>query len=222
LLASCKDRLFDNPLDPNGEKRAYEIMATIQTPGIVPLDLTFSEDSLWVVDTRYRVLSLNYNSGAVLRELEVEESPSGIAYDIDGLWLSLVGKPQLIKVHILHGNVLRLLNLARGNFGPVEVMGSSIYVYDRESNMIKLVDSNTGTIQKTISRPGFSLNGVAFDGTHLWVVDAQQQQIYRLNPDGDVLFTYQAPAKTVSGICFSQGLAWLGDQTGKIYQLRFQ
>ena len=66
----CNDRLFDNPYDPDAETRAYEILSTLQAGGIAPLDLTFSGDALWAADGRARILALNYNSGALIRELD--------------------------------------------------------------------------------------------------------------------------------------------------------
>ena len=45
FLAACNDRLFDNPYDPAAEARAYEILATLQVSGIVPVDITFSGEA---------------------------------------------------------------------------------------------------------------------------------------------------------------------------------
>ena len=70
FLAACNDRLFDNPNDPDAETRAYEILSTMQVVGIVPVDLTFSGNALWAVDAQSRILSLNYSSGALIRELD--------------------------------------------------------------------------------------------------------------------------------------------------------
>jgi len=70
FLAGCNDRLFDNPFDPNVETRAYEILSTFQLAGIVPVDITFSGDALWVVDSLSRILAVNYNSGSMIRELD--------------------------------------------------------------------------------------------------------------------------------------------------------
>jgi len=219
---SCRDRLFDNPFDPDRELTAYELVATISIPGISPLDLAFSGDSLWVVDTASRIISLNYNSGAVIRQLDFYQLVNGICYDGDGLWVSRRGQSQIIKIDIVNGSVIRVLNLVRGDLAGMDFFDDRLYIIDRQTNSVLVVSPETGAIDQSITCPGFSLNGVAFDGVHLWTIDSNQQRIYRLTESGTVVGTYQAPSPTVVGLCFNSGIIWCGDQTGKIYQLKFQ
>ena len=222
LLSGCKDRLFDNPLDPAAERAAYEILATIQLNGIVPADLAFSGDSLWVVDSQSRILSLNYNSGAVIRELESEQPAAGVCYDGDGLWITVRNSNQIVKMSIVTGVTIKALNLVRGDFGPIDFFGSRLYIADRLTNSVLVVDPDTGRIEKTLANPGFSLNGVAFDGVNLWIIDNTQMKIYRLTASGSIQTTYQTPGRSGAGISISSGIMWTGDQTGKIFKLRFQ
>lgn len=222
LLPGCKDRLFDNPLDPDRERTAYEVLTTVQLNGITPVDLAFSGDSLWVVDSQSRLLSLNYNSGAVIRELESESPPTGVCYDGDDLWITVRNSTQIIKLNIVTGATIRALTLTRGDFGPIDYWGSRLYITDRLTNSVLVVDPETGRIEKALSNPGFSLNGVAFDGVNLWIIDATQMKIFRLTASGSILMTYQTPGRAGAGISVSSGIMWTGDQTGKIFKLRFQ
>ena len=222
LLSGCKDRLFDNPLDPNAERTAYEVLATVQLNGIVPVDLAFSGDSLWVVDSQSRLLSLNYNSGAVIRELESESPPSGVCYDGDDLWITVRNSSQIVKLNIVTGTTIRVLTLTRGDFGPIDFSGSRLYITDRLTNSVLVVDPETGRIEKALSNPGFSLNGVAYDGVNLWTIDATQMKIFRLTASGSVLMSYQTPGRAGAGMSVGSGIMWTGDQTGKIFKLRFQ
>lgn len=221
-LCGCKDRFFDNPFDPNAEARAYEILAIIQLNGIIPVDLAFAGDSLWVVDINSRLLSLNYNSGEVIRQLDIGLAASGVAYDGDGLWLSQHNSFLIVKVNLINGAVIRTLALGRGDFGPLDYYGSRLYIADRLSNTLLVVDPETGNIEQVIASPGFSLNGVAFDGSQLWTLDALQQRIYRLNASGTVQNIYQTPGRAGAGLSFAAGICWSGDQSGTIYKLRFQ
>ena len=219
-LAACNDRLFDNPNDPDAETRAYEILSTLQA-GIAPVDLTFSGDALWAVDSLSRVLSLNYNSGALIRELEFPLPAAGIAYDGEDLWLSVKDTSQLVLVSIINGSQIRALNLLRGSFGPMEYFSGRLYVTDYLTNTILVVDPENGTIERSIPQPGFAIDGICHDGTSLWTVDATQMKLFRLAESGALVNQYQAPARTVSGLAFAGGIFWCGDRTGKIFRLRF-
>ncbi|MEI6613440.1 MAG: hypothetical protein WCL37_00955 [Chrysiogenales bacterium] len=222
FLAGCNDRLFDNPLDPDVETRAYEILATLQIANVVPMDLAFSDDVLWVVDAQSRIMALNYNSGALIRELDFSQPVSGIAYDGNDLWLSIKNSNQLVQVNIVNGAQIRALNLLRGDLGCLAFAAQRLYVADKLSNTILVVNTDSGTIEKSISQPGFTINGLVFDGSNLWTIDASQNKIYRLDETGAMVNIYQPPSRSASGLAFSQGFIWCGDQMGKIYKLKFQ
>ena len=222
FLSGCSDRLFDNPLDPEAETRAYEIVATLPAANVVPLDLTFSGDVLWVVDAQSRILALNYNSGALIRELDVPQQISGIAYDGNDLWLGVKNTNQVVQVNIVNGAQIKALNLLRGDVGCLAYAAGRLYVADKLSNTILVVDPDSGTIEKTISQPGFTINGLVLDDSNLWTIDASQNKIFRLDASGSAVNVYQPPSRSAAGLAFSQGFIWCGDQTGKIYKLKFQ
>jgi hypothetical protein len=222
FLTGCNDRLFDNPLDPDAETRAYEIVATLQAANVVPLDLTFSGDVLWVVDAQSRILALNYNSGALIRELDVPQQISGIAYDGNDLWLGIKNTNQVVQVNIVNGAQIKALNLLRGDVGCLAYAAGRLYVADKLSNAILVVDPDSGTIERTINQPGFTINGLVLDDSNLWTIDASQNKIFRLDASGSAVNVYQPPSRSAAGLAFSQGFIWCGDQTGKIYKLKFQ
>ncbi len=139
-LAACNDRLFDNPYDPDAEARAYELLSTLQSGGIAPLDITFSGDALWAVDASSRAVALNNTTGALIRELELPQPAAGIAYDGVDLWLSVPNSSQLVLVNIVNGAQIRVLNLLRGSFGPIDYAAGRLYVADRLSNAVLVVD----------------------------------------------------------------------------------
>lgn len=221
-LAACNDRLFDNPNDPDAETRAYEILATLQVDGIAPVDLTFSGEALWVVDSLSRILALNYSSGALIRELDFPQPAAGIAYDGKDLWLSVKNSSQLVQVNIVTGTLIRVLNLLRGNFGCLDYAAGRLYVADRLSNAVLVVDPASGAIERSIPQPGFAVDGVSYDGVNLWTIDATQTKIFRLDASGAPLNLYQAPSRQAAGLAYAEGIFWCGDLAGKIYKLRFQ
>lgn len=222
FLTGCDDRLFDNPLDPAAETRAYEILSTLQIANAVPVDITFSEDVLWVVDGQSRILALNYNSGAVIRELDFSRPVSGIAYDGNDLWLSIKNSNQVVQVNIVNGAEIRALNLLRGDIGCLAYAAERLYAADKLSNTILVIKTDSGAIERSINQPGFSINGLVFDGSYLWTIDGSQNKIFRLDESGLTVNVYQPPSRSAVGLAFAQGFIWCGDLTGKIYKLRFQ
>jgi len=222
ILTGCDDRLFDNPLDPDAETRAYEILSTLTIANVIPVDITFSENSLWVVDSLSRVLALDYNSGVIIRELDFPQPVNGIAYDGKDLWLSIKNSNQVVQISIVNGAQIRALNLLRVDVGCLDYTAGRLYIADKLSNKILVVNTDSGTIEKSISQPGFTINGLVFGDTNLWTIDASKNKIFRLDEEGTMVNVYEPPSRSAVGLAFSQGFIWCGDQAGKIYKLKFQ
>jgi hypothetical protein len=222
FLTGCNDRLFDNPFDPNVETRAYEIMATLPIANVIPVDITFSVDVLWVVDMQSRILAVNYNSGALIRELDFPQTVCGIAYDGQDLWLSIKNSNRVVQVNIVNGAQIKALNLLRADVGCLAYAAERLYVADKLSKTILVVNTESGTIEKSINQPGFTINGLVLDGGNLWTIDATQNKLFRLDEAGAMVNVYQPPSRSAVGLAFAQGFIWCGDQTGKIFKLKFQ
>ena len=107
-----------------------------------------------------RVLALNYNSGALIRELEFPQAAAGVAYDGEDLWLSVKNSSQLVLVNIVNGAQIRTLNLLRGRFRRPGLLRRALYVADRLTNAVLVVDPENGTIERSIPQPGFAIDGV--------------------------------------------------------------
>jgi sugar lactone lactonase YvrE len=92
--------------------------------------------------------------------------------------------------------------------------GKNIWIADRKTDLIYLVEPVKGTVIRSIPSPGYWPTGLAWDGTHLWCSDIKGGQdveelyegvIYKLDPDdGTILQTLAAPSK------YPMELAWDG------------
>jgi len=223
FISSCKDRIFDNPFDPDKEEQGYQVEATIPINGLIAVDITFSGDSIWIIDNDSRLISLNYNSGNIIRELNIGGNPAlnGICYNGVDLWLNIRDTAGIIRVSIINGETIKNINLPEGSYSVMDHFNSIIYIVDKYSNSIQLINPETGEITRSIPNPSFSADGICFDGKHIWILDAPALKIHRLDLDGKVLAVYQTPDKNPTGLCFSQGIIWCGDRSGKIFKLRF-
>ena len=92
--------------------------------------------------------------------------------------------------------------------------GKNIWVADRKTDLICLVNPVDGKVIRSIPSPGYWPTGLAWDGKNLWCSDIKGGQdveelyegvIYKLDPkDGTVLQTMAAPSK------YPEDLAWDG------------
>lgn len=220
---SCKDRFFDNPWDPDKEERGYDIVSIISIGGHQILDMTFSDDSIWIINHQKRLISLDFHSGSSIRELTPGDGikADGICYDGSDLWIHRINSSHLIKINIINGETLRTISLTQGEYQFMDFHDSTLYVYDRTSNTIRLVNPEGEETISSISSPAFQIAGLCYDGTHIWVLDPTTTRLFRLESSGEVLNIYQTPGKNPGGLCFSNGYIWCGDLSGKIYKMSF-
>ncbi|MEN8152487.1 MAG: hypothetical protein ABFR75_00565 [Acidobacteriota bacterium] len=223
-ITSCKDRIFNNPFDPDKDERGFEILSVINIENrYSPTDITFSGNSLWITPRYSGAISINYNSGAVIRRLEFNNRPvNGIGYDGSDLWLNLKDAAEVTNVNIVNGEIIKSLKLPEGNYIHLDFHSPNLYIADRQSNSILSIDPDSGTILDTIRGPSFTIDGICFDGTSFWILELSTLKIFKIDINGDIVNTYRSPTETPSGLCCSDGIIWLGDSTGKILKLRFQ
>lgn len=223
LFQSCKDRFFDNPWDPDKEERGYEVVSIISIGGHRIQDMTFSDDSIWIINQRNQLLALDFHSGSTIRELVPGDGieANGICYDGSDLWIHRINSHLLLKINIINGEVLRTVSLTQGEYMMMEFLEPTLYVYDKTGNTIQVVNAEGGQTVSSINSPAFQIGGLCHDGTHIWVLDPTTTRLFRLEPNGDIFNIYQTPGKNPAGLCFSNGYIWCGDLSGKIYKLSF-
>lgn len=224
ISTSCKERIFNNPFDPDKDERGFEILSVINIEnGYSPTDLTFSGNSLWITGRYSGAVSLNYNSGSIIRHLEFNNGQvNGIGYDGSDLWLNLKDLAEITKVNIVNGEIIKSLKLPQGDYMPLDYYDPYLYLANRQSNTILTLDTENGTVINTIRGPSFTIDGICFDGTNFWILESSTLKIFKVDISGNIINTYRSPTENPSGLCWSNGIIWLGDTAGKIIKLRFQ
>jgi len=72
-----------------------------------------------------------------------------------------------------------------------------------------------GDILLSFPAPGSGPRDLAWDGTHLWILDDQEQRAYEVDPTtGDLLRTVTLPAAEPVGLAWWEGQAWVSDAAG--------
>jgi sugar lactone lactonase YvrE len=101
--------------------------------------------------------------------------------------------------------------------------GKNLWVADRKTDLIYVVNPADGNIIRSIPSPGYWPTGLAWDGTSLWCADIKGGQdveelyegvIYRLDPkDGTVLQTMAAPSKYPVDLAWDGTYLWCVDNS---------
>lgn len=224
LFEGCRDRVFDNPFDPNAEDVFFEVTNTILTPASYPQGLAWDGAMLWNVDGAYGIAySLDRLSGVQIRALTSPlPGTSGIAYDGQELWVCSETSSLVYRLNILNGDIQKVLDLQKGFFSAVEYALDSLWLADMLTNSVIQVNPETGEILTSFENPGFRVDGLAFDGTHFWISDSSTLTIYRMTSAGDVIQSYLAPGQAPRGLTFDGYYLWNVDGGLKLYQLKFE
>jgi len=223
IFYACKDRIFNNPLDPDKDDTGYQIESIITlAEGLIPIDMTFSGDALWILDHFSRVYSINYNSGNIIRKLSLSESSiKGIAYDGNNLWCINNTLSQIIQINIVNGEDLKTMGLPTGDYHSIDYFEDKFYIANHLNNSILIIDRETGENLGTINYPSLTTDGLAVDSNFIWTVQASTASIYRIDKIDQKEELFRSPTDSPSALCYFQGSIWCGDNNGKIYKIKF-
>jgi streptogramin lyase len=223
-LSACRDRLFDNPNDPQAGEVVFEVANSFFGPALAPRGLAWDGFSIWVVDSSNgALLNINPSNGGLLRTLQPAVAGlSGVAYDGTDLWVCGEGEVFLSKINALSGDVVKRLNLQRGSFTALAHGQGVLWAADAQTNKILKIDPETGEVLGSFADPGTRAAGLAFDGQRFWISDDRTLTIYQCGLDGSVLRRYLSPGPSPQGLCHDGRYLWNADGNQKFFQLRFQ
>ncbi len=221
-LPACRDRLFDNPFDPDIGEVVFEVMQTLVAPASAPRGLTWDGSLLWMVDgASHSLAGLNPGSGALIRSLSSPLSQTAdAAADGPDLWVCGEGSTDVFKINALNGDIMKRLSLQRGSFTACEFAQGSLWLADALSNKILRVDPETAEVLGSFVNPGTRASGLAFDGLHFWISDPATISIYEVDSTGTLIRKFLSPGSSPQGLAFDGRFLWNADANLHLYQLR--
>jgi len=222
VLPACRDRLFDNPFDPDIGEVVFEVVQTLVAPGGAPRGLTWDGSLLWLVDGASNTLAgLNPASGALIRTLAPPLSPAAdAAADGPDLWICGEGSTDVFRINAFNGDVQKRLSLQRGSFTACEYAQGTLWLADALTNKILRVDPETAEVIGSFDNPGTRAAGLAFDGLHFWISDPATISIYELDAMGRLIRKFLSPGPSPQGLAFDGRFLWNADSNLHVYQLR--
>lgn len=171
--------------------------ATLRLPTDGVRGLHWSGDTLWLLATQNRGLSAPDSSyvAHLVRFDTVGGEADTLASEIDGYETGLA-------------------------FDGEYLWSGGSLIGQREG--LFQIDPSTRDITLTLPGSGVHPAGLAWDGTHLWQVDADARKLHRLEPEeGRISRKVPSPAFYPTGLAYDGFHFWCADaSTGRLYRLR--
>jgi len=188
------DRLADTltALDP----ATGEVRQTLPSPGFVPRGLAWDGSHLWCVDgEENRIARLDPESALTVWSIEAPTpEPQGLTWDGHDLWLADGGEDVICKISTQDGTVIEQFPAPMGYPTGLTWWNGYLWCADRREDRIYLMaPDHGGEVVLSLKAPGSHVRGLACDGTSLWAVDYQADEIFRLVIEDDE--TYKATDK---------------------------
>ncbi len=147
--------------------------------------------------------------------------PHGITTDGTNLWMTDYSTTNLYCISSATGDVLHSVLLDTGNRTARGVAWDNGYVWVATSSRLFKIDPQTGDAIMNWSGLDGSQQGVAYDGSNLWVVSRSTGMISCVDPStGTVLQQIPSPASSPRGIEYYNGSLWHVDSyQDRIYEI---
>ncbi|MDD5090487.1 MAG: hypothetical protein PHQ23_06180 [Candidatus Wallbacteria bacterium] len=192
---------------------AYPIVDTMQQPTGITYDPV--DGKVWIVDRLSREVrkwdpDVGFTAAINTSSWLTYTWAMGLAYDTSTstLWVSIqdIGYQRLCNFCPITGELLRTIDLSSSGLNIVTPRGLA---YNPENNSLMVVDGQSyavwsinlsGTAAKTelFSTPGSNPWGIFYDGVFYWINDYYNDEIYKLDSDGQVQDQFSSPSAGTS------------------------
>jgi hypothetical protein len=177
-----------------------------------------------------KTLTIN-NTGAGSLTFSISEEPGSftplVLLDGHGLAQSLDETGNLPQELLLSpivpldlGNVVNSFSAPASGFIGLEWIYGYLWAASSSNSMLYELDPVSGAVLDTVSVPGLSMAGLAWDGSAFWVTDSGADIIAKVNTSGAVLLTFPAPSSGPVGLAWDGAylwdVDWVSDELHKI------
>lgn len=225
--------LEPRPTVPHRPGAPGDVVTTFDAPDARPAGLGWDGTFLWLVgDASHTIYQIDPADGSVVDFFPVPEGDFEFTFGLDHDGTTLWGDADgagVDEIYQADGSGVELLRYASPLAEPNGVLhdGTTLWHSGFLEDLQEL-DPADGTVLRTLPAPGNGfLRDLAWDGTSLWVVDANgtpDDAIYEVDPaDGTVLSSF-VPAgvslELMFGLAFDGRYLWLSDlSTAEIHQI---
>ena len=220
ILNSCKDIIFNNPLDPEVSKEVLKVIRVIETTLMGKGDLAFDEEKLWKIDIYGTLTAIDRESGMVIRSF-ITVPGTGVTFFRDGIYVcNSEGENVLYSIDSLSGDILNRISTTDIFPGFLTAFNDRLIVYDARSAGIFEYDLETGDAIRLFEVSGINIGGIEMYKGGLLISDINTDSIYLFSLNGTVMDVFSSPAAGIGGLTVdSSDYIYLFMLDGKIYKV---
>ncbi|MFC2155481.1 hypothetical protein ACFLRB_03190 [Acidobacteriota bacterium] len=218
LLNSCKDIIFNNPLDPEASAEAVQIINVITTSLGGKGDICFDGEKFWKIESYGNLNTFDIESGTIIRNYSVD-SGTGVIF-FDNKLYTCSGENILISLDPLSGEILNHLSTTDLYPGFLTTDFNSLIIYDQRSSSFFEYDIKSGSSNRLFQVSGLAIGGIEIYGEGILVTDMNSDSIYYFAINGTIINVFRSPASDIGGITVdSRNYVYLFTLDGKIYKI---
>lgn len=217
---SCKDIVFNNPLDPNASKDVLTVIRVIETTLAGRGDLCFDGEKIWKIDLSGNLVAIDRESGVVIRSFSTDPG-TGVSFFRDKIYIcSGEGENILVSIDPLSGDILNRVSTREIHAAFLTSTNDRLLVYDVRSSGVFEYDPETGDSTRWFEISGLDIGGIALYKDGLLISDMNTDTIYRFSLSGEVISVFSSPTPGVGGLTVdTSDYVYLFMLDGNIYKV---
>jgi len=218
LSESCKDVIFNNPLDPDASLETPQIVKIISTSLTGAGDITYDGEKCWKINSYGSLNAFDVESGVIIRTISTVPG-TGLATLQDKLYVC--GESNIISSYDpLSGDLID--RISTGDLYPkfLSPMEDRLLMYDLRSLGFYEYEPETGIATPLFQLSGVDIGGIEYFQGGVLFTDVNANSIYHYSLDGEMVNVYLSPATATTGITVDgSGYLYLFTLNGQIYKV---
>ncbi len=218
IFESCKDIIFNNPLDPNASIETLQIVKIVPTGLMGEGDLAYDGEKFWKISVTGGLYAFDAESGAVIRSLAVRPG-TGVAVLRDKIYICN-GENILYAYDSLSGDLIDQISTVELYPAFLTTLDDRLLLYDQRSTSFYRYEPETGATELLFQISGVEIGGIETYGDGVLFTDKKSNSIYQYNLDGNLINAYLSPAESTVGISIDNGsYIYLLTLDGQLYKV---
>ncbi len=223
LTFSCRDVIFNNPLDPNASRPEVFVIKTMEVEVKGEGGLAFDGEKLWKGIESGQTYALETEAGQILKSFSLPPGLKGLAFYEGKFYISYPQERTIRVVDALSGVVIDRIIMKTASPGYLAVFEGKIVFFDESTGSFMEYDFGEKEVRKLFSAQGFEVAGVDCYQGKIMVAERASLVLYLFETDGRIFASYSLPTASPSGITVDESdFIYIFSKDGKIYKASLQ
>lgn len=218
FFESCKDIIFNNPLDPDASLDTLRVVKIIPTSLVGEGDLAYDGEKFWKISTTGGLQAVDVESGVIIRSLPTRPG-TGVAVLQDRIYICN-GENILYSYDPLSGDLIDQISTVDLYPSFLSTLDDRLLLYDKRSYSFFRYEPASGAVEQLFQISGVAIGGIESVAGGVLFTDRNSNSIYHYALDGDMLNVYLSPAAGTAGISTDNGsYIFLLTLDGQLYKV---